>query len=293
MDFKRLASYAVTLLLGLALGYFLTKGVNTKPTAINAVNLEKDNKNDERKSVDTTLLKPNQDTTSPSPEPSVDEEPVPPQPTNPSPNRASTSLTKPTLCYDQNDQQFRQDLLRYTQGLERDSIWYKQRKQGEPDLLEDCSGIFHRVKNHFASKCDAYQYPDVGTTRDTRALAAWFKKQENLIIVTNPAEQRNLIVPGTVMFFGISGEVYNNLNVERVLAPRPNHTIMHVGIVTDVEKDAEGNVARYTMFHGRSEGKVASSTYYHKLAPPRPGFPAFGNWDQQLVAMASLMTPKQ
>jgi hypothetical protein len=67
---------------------------------------------------------------------------------------------------------------------------------------------------------------------------------------------------------------------------------MHVGIVTDTELDNDGNVKRYTLFHGRSEEKIASSTYYHQLDPPKAGFPKLGNWNQQLVAMASLMTPK-
>lgn len=288
MKFKTLASYAATLLIGLALGFLLARNVDSKVKSPVAEVIQEEN--EQTSEADTTTVQPEVvDTTLSSPDPAREEDAS----TSPTTKKDVASLIEPTLCYDQNDKQFRQDLLVFTQGLERDSIWYKQRKQGEPDLLEDCSGIFHRVKNYFASKCDAYQYPDVSTTRDTRALAAWFHKQENLVIVKDPAQQRNLIKPGTVMFFGISDKVYNNLSVERVLAPRPQHVIMHVGIVTDTELDNEGNVKRYTLFHGRSNGKIASSTYYHQLDPPKAGFPKLGNWNQQLVAMASLMTPKR
>jgi len=292
MKSKTLASYAATLLIGLALGFLLARSVGPKvKSPVTEVIQEK---NEPTNKADTTTVRSEVDTTLSSPGSAREEELAQQSAsTSTTTKKDAASLIQPTLCYDQNDKQFRQDLLVFTQGLERDSIWYKQRKQGEPDLLEDCSGIFHRVKNYFASKCDAYQYPDVSTTRDTRALAAWFHEQENLVIIKDPAQQRNLIKPGTVMFFGISEKVYNDLSVERVLAPRPQHVIMHVGIVTDTELDNDGNVKRYTMFHGRSEGKVASSTYYHQLDPPKAGFPKFGNWNQQLVAMASLMTPKR
>lgn len=292
MKVKTLASYVLMLLIGLVLGFLLTKNIGSKVKSPVAEATQEENK--QTSQADTTTVQPEVDTTSSATDSGIEEESAPQSASASSTTKNDgASLIQPTLCYDQNDKQFRQDLLVFTQRLESDSIWYKQRKEGEPDLLEDCSGIFHRVKNYFASKCDAYQYPDVSTTRDTRALAAWFHKQENLVIVKDPAQQRNLIKPGTVMFFGISGKIYNDLGVERVLAPRPKHIIMHVGIVTDTELDDAGNVKRYTMFHGRSDGKIASSTYYHKLDPPRAGFPKLGNWNQQLVAMASLMTPKR
>lgn len=213
MKFKTLASYAATLLIGLALGFLLTRNVGPKVKSPVAEVIQEGDENKQTNQADTTSVQSLGDTTLSSPDPATAQQPAPTPPINPLPKKDATSLIEPTLCYDQNDKQFRQDLLVFTQGLERDSIWYKQRKQGEPDLLEDCSGIFHRVKNYFASKCEAYQYPDVSTTRDTRALAAWFHEHGNLVIVKDPAQQRNLIKPGTVLFFGISGKVYNDLNV--------------------------------------------------------------------------------
>lgn len=200
-----------------------------------------------------------------------------------------TTLPSSDLCYKPGSDELKQTLLIYTQQLERDSLWYNNR---EPEKLMDCSGIFHRVSQFISTRCDAYQYPDIGSTRDTRALAGWFYDNDNLIIIHDAAKQRNLIKPGAVMFFGKSGQSYNNLTIERLKTPIPNHVIMHVGVVTDVKKDVNGNVINYTMFHGRQPGKIASSTYYHKLEPPRAGFPPLGNWNQQLVAVANLMTPK-
>ena len=202
---------------------------------------------------------------------------------------AKSALPSTDLCFKPGSDELKNVLLAYTQQLERDSLWYNNK---EPEKLLDCSGIFHRISKFISDKCDAYDYPDVGSTRDTRALAGWYYENKNLVIIHDAAEQRNLIKPGTVMFFGKSGQVYNNLTIERLKTPIPNHVIMHVGVVTDVKKDENGNVVNYTMFHGRRPGKTASSTYYHKLEPPRAGFPPLGNWNQQLVAVANIMTPK-
>jgi hypothetical protein len=55
----------------------------------------------------------------------------------------------------------------------------------------------------------------------------------------------------------------------------------------------QGNVVSYEMFHGRSAGKIAQRTTYHDLRPKRKELPPFGNWNQQLVGIAYVVTPKK
>ncbi len=170
----------------------------------------------------------------------------------------------------------------YAQKLEEDSIYYNH----DPEKLSDASGIVHRVLNYLNSISDQTKKPDVNEARSTLALAEWYNKEGLLTVINNPMAQKNLIRPGTIMFYGKSGQVYNDLSIERLLTPKPNHVIMHVGIVTDMVLDENGKVISYTLFHGRRPGKIANRTYYHTLEPPRRGYPIFGNWNQQWVAAA-------
>jgi len=198
-----------------------------------------------------------------------------------------STLPSDKLCFADDDQLSLQ-LSLFAEKLERDSLWYNNR---EPAKLQDCSGIFHRVVQFVQSKCDSYTYPTPGSARDSRSVAAWYKEQNNLVIIKNPKEQRNLIRPGAVMFFGKSGQVYNNLTAAQVTAGYPDGIVQHIGVVTEVETDDAGNVTGYTMFHGRRPGVTAQRSYYHQLQPPRLGYPILGNWNQQWVGVAYIMTP--
>lgn len=294
MDLKRIILYVVLLVAGLGLGYAVGTG---KPR--NGPPKEANNKTSEKSDVvqdtstappaDTTSISMDQPDTDPLEDPTGSNVPNGEDILIADTGKAVSELPSSDLCFKPGSDELRNTLLAYTQKLERDSLWYNNT---QPEKLLDCSGIFHRVSKFISGKCDAYAYPDVGSTRDTRALAGWYYDNKNLVIIHDAAKQRNLIKPGTVMFFGKSGQVYNDLTIERLKTPIPNHVIMHVGVVTDVKKDANGDVINYTMFHGRRPGKIASSTYYHKLEPPRAGFPPLGNWNQQLVAVANIMTPE-
>lgn len=296
MDLKRIILYVVLLVAGLGLGYAVgtakprngpIKEASTKTTSPNKLDTAQDNSTLSPTDtgsvvVDTSAVNPTEtpdDTDIPNGEDILIAD---------TGENAVTELPSSDLCFKPGSDELRNTLLTYTQELERASLMYDT----IPSKLLDCSGIFHRVSKFVSEKCDAYAYPDVSSTRDTRALAGWYYDNDNLVIIHDAAKQRNLIKPGAVLFFGKSGKHYNNLNIERLKKPIPNNVIMHVGVVTDVKKDANGDVINYTMFHGRRPGKIASSTYYHKLEPPRAGFPPLGNWNQQLVAVANIMTPK-
>ena len=138
--------------------------------------------------------------------------------------------------------------------------------------LSDCSGITHRVLGGIEARCpDAVVVPPVEEARSSRQLARWYADQSMLVALPSLAEVDAWLVPGAVVFYG-----------------RPHHRglvvdeIQHVAVVTEVERDEAGRVARYTLFEGRKPGTVASFTHAHA----RGSSPPLGNGDEPLVALA-------
>lgn len=171
------------------------------------------------------------------------------------------------------------------------------------DLLQDCSGIYHQMKDSLQSRLPAlkegaeYQYPSSKTTRNTRQIADWFNKRGNLHIVQDPMASRNYIRPGSVMFYSKSGKKYTNIDIDMLTDRANNYTsngaIMHIATVTNVKTDAEGNVLEYTIMHGRRPGRHAKRTGSKEVQSTNtPGLPKFGHWTQQWVAVANITTPK-
>jgi len=116
---------------------------------------------------------------------------------------------------------------------------------------------------------------------------------------------RNLIRPGSVMFYGRTDEQYRNLDIGLLSnADVYQHDraankgkIYHVAVVTNVIRDDGGNVKRYTIMHGRNSRYFASRTDGNYDGPGGYGkafakFP-FGNWNQHWVAVANIETPIQ
>lgn len=181
------------------------------------------------------------------------------------------------------------ELSFFAEKLEKQKIMYTQTPA---DALADCSGIFYRITEFVATTCQNYQYPDPKTTRDSRAIARWFHDHNNLVLINDPKASRNLIRPGSVMFFGHSGERYDNVTLDKIAGTgQQRGVINHVGVVTEVKRDDAGNVIGYVMMHGRRKGVAAERTHYHQLDPPRFGYPVLGNWEQQWLAVANIMTP--
>ncbi len=181
------------------------------------------------------------------------------------------------------------NLTLFSEKLESMNLEYDNQ---DPSRLQDCSGIFHRIVQHVAKSCDQYKYPDYKKTRASRALAKWYHDNGNLVIVEDPMKSRNLIKPGSVLFFGGSGKNYQNMTIDQLCCAAPKGIIEHIGTVTEVTRDDQGNIEGYVMMHGRRPGKAAERSHYHNINPPRIGFPVLGNWEQQWVAVANIMTPK-
>lgn len=222
-------------------------------------------------------------------EPKVDEKPAV-KPVNPAiPVVNPGNLPTSTLCY-KDDAELSLALTLKSERMEKDSLMYDSKN---PSRLQDCSGIFHQLTQFVASTCTQYDYPTPKKARDSRSIARWFHEKGNLLIIEDPEASRNLIRPGSVMFFGRSGQRYKDMNIDLIAGINPRGVITHIGMVTEVKKDENGDVIGYVMMHGRRQGVTAQRSHYHNIKPPRLGYPVLGNWNQQWVAIAYSMTPKQ
>lgn len=274
-------SYALILLLGGVLGFLIGRGTASKSTT--EVELPK--------SPIETLDK---DNTS---------KPIPPEVENTIEvvNRATEDpledeeIHKPIKPLEVNAECFVEEkdlsmvLTLYAEKLEKDSVWYSSKN---PDALRDCSGIFFRMLKEVERNCDQYEYPDHKKTRSSRAIARWYNSKNNLSLVHNPMDSKELIEAGSVLFFGGSGKKYANISMDLLANKEGGGEISHMGVVTEVKRDAEGNVIGYVMMHGHRKGKIAHRTHYHGIAPPQLNYPILGNWNQQWVAIANIMTAK-
>lgn len=177
----------------------------------------------------------------------------------------------------------KQHLEAFASDIEARKIYYNSQD------LSDCSGMFLRVCNSLKNKCNNYDFPDPAKVRDTRLLGRWFYERGNLKLIENAKANGNLIRPGAVMFYGHGNRKYTNLTIDKIAA---RDGIEHIGVVTAVDKDENGVVTGYTLFHGRSTGKIASRSTHHKLKPSRSNLPSYGNWNQQWLAVGYILTPK-
>lgn len=158
----------------------------------------------------------------------------------------------------------------------------------EPKAKADCSGIFHRVLEHFKGICPEAKLPKFKQARDSRSLAAWYKKNGNLKIVRNPAAEADLIQPGAVVFYGY-GRRRNHYDFQKMnmdtLTLRGTG-INHIAIVTSVNR-VDGDLISYEMFHGRTDNKPSAITKSYKVTSYDKALPMYGNHAEPWLAVAS------
>ncbi len=154
--------------------------------------------------------------------------------------------------------------------------------------FKDCSGMFLRLCESLGEKsCKGYKYPD-RAFHDTRALAGWYHENGNLTLIKDAENSDHLIQPGMVMFYGYGDRpIPENFTVADLSAPYPNGLIEHVGTVTKVEKDENGKVTDYYIYHGRSGTKPAART---RISAGQN--PVYSNWGQPWLAIGFIMTPE-
>lgn len=181
-----------------------------------------------------------------------------------------------------------------------------QKLKYDRTIGQDCSGIYHRIKDSIQARFPAlardYQFPQFNTDRNTRQIAHWYHKNGNLHFVQDALADQNRLRPGSVLFFGRTDEKYDkvdidllsNANVFQHDATAGKGKIYHIAVVTAVRDD--NGKKRVTIMHGRNKKHAASRTEVNYDGPGGfkkkfAQFP-FGNWNQQLVAIANIATPK-
>lgn len=137
--------------------------------------------------------------------------------------------------------------------------------------LSDCSGMAHRMLNQLANRCDNVVKPTIHQARSSAAIAMWYEGKGRLKRVKTLEDADSTLAPGMLAFYGSPGSRSKALN-----------TVHHVGTVLSVERDEQGRVLSYRLFHGRSQGIPANITEHHT----RDRSPALGNGREPLVALA-------
>ncbi len=157
--------------------------------------------------------------------------------------------------------------------------------------LTDCSGMFHKMVQKIKTTCPNALLPTISEARTTRLIAQWYHDNGNLEIIRDAASKGDLIRPGAVLFFGygLRRNSYDYENLDMATLTTQGIGIVHISVVTSVTKE-NGKVVSYEMFHGRNPSKPSGITS-SKLKPYRDDLPAYGNWDQPLLAVANIITP--
>ncbi len=133
----------------------------------------------------------------------------------------------------------------------------------------DCSGIFYKSLEQFKSaNCPKSTIPKITQYRSSDDFAFYLSKQNRLHTTLSVGYDDWLRI-GTVLFYGYSKKRVN-----------------HVALVTAVNKNAQGIIESYSIFHGRKPG-IASSVSKVKLrATSSSPAKALALWDQQVLAYA-------
>ncbi len=227
-------------------------------------------------------------TAQPAPETPAEGTPVEPEP-DPAPEAPSGSLGTRSVSEDK----LTTVLETVSREMEEKNLAYVI------ELGQDCSGIYHQIKDSVQARIPAlrdptkYIYPPFRPDRDSRQIAHWYHRHNNLHIVRDALADANKIRPGSVMFYGQTDVKYDNPTIEQLITRGKG--IMHVAVVTSIETDDAGNLTAYTIMHGRNTKWPASRTGGNCDCPKKglhrqhEKYP-FGNWNQPWVAMANIET---
>jgi hypothetical protein len=182
----------------------------------------------------------------------------------------------------------------------------------------DCSGNFLRLSSYVAERCPELNgrlaatkgvrdfvhgdnntaRPATAVARTTRDIARWYAENDSFIPVyydqdsdeqLTLAKYRDHIKPGTVLWFA-----REKPNPSAGMAPLFASQINHMGTVISVERDENGELLSYNMYHGRNENKVATVTKDHywdwpdKFTSGGKQYPPLGYWTQYLVGIAPI-----
>jgi len=160
------------------------------------------------------------------------------------------------------------------------------------DRTTQCSGIFQRVLNSVRRDCpEAVGKTPPANQVDSRGQGKWYYKKKALTLIKDPIAQAELIRPGAVMFYGkLSQDFYNTNPVEKLWDKETG--IRHVGVVVDVERNEDGEIESYSLFHGRTSGTtsgISNADNYMHRREAKSNAPSFGNGPDPWVGVAAMV----
>lgn len=202
-----------------------------------------------------------------------------------------------------------------TQRMVSQQIPYSQVPSDE---WRDCSGNFLRLSSYLAEACPELNgslaatqgitdykagannvaEPAEAVARTTRDIARWYSENGRFTPIyydkgfdekSALEKYRTLIRPGAVLWFS-----HEKPTSSAGLEPLFGYEINHMGTVVSVARDNSGEVVSYEMYHGRSEGKVATITKDHFWNWPKKylhngyTYPPLGYWGQYLVGIGTI-----
>ena len=197
-------------------------------------------------------------------------------------DRPEDASTKGNTCL-HDGEPLEQVLNAYAAGVEAEpEKWMYSNKASD---FRDCSGMFIRLCEELEEQfCENFEFPG-RKFHSTRDLAAWYAKYGDLKLISNAQSNQDLIAVGQVMFYGRANKnAPRRLKLDDLIAPYPKGLLAHMGVVVAVDKEEDGSLISYTLYHGRSSGKPASRSIIRTKQNPD-----FGNWGQPWLAVASIL----
>lgn len=151
--------------------------------------------------------------------------------------------------------------------------------------FKDCSGMFIRLSEELDKQfCENYEFPD-RKFHSTRDLATWYARYGELELIRDAQSNQELIQVGQVMFYGKANKrIPKRFKLDDLTAPYPKGLLAHMGVVVAVNREEDGTLISYTLYHGRSSGKPASRSIIRTKQNPD-----FGNWGQPWLAVAPIL----
>ncbi|MFK7997215.1 MAG: hypothetical protein AB8B87_23995 [Granulosicoccus sp.] len=203
--------------------------------------------------------------------------------------------------------------------MDNQTIKYAQSPNSE---WRDCSGNFLRLSSHIAEQCDVElvaprgvrKYVDGGdnerpgraAARTTRGIAKWYDEQGKFVPVFYDGTVdlteapgaliaiRNKIKTGSVLWFSFEKPLAEIK--KEGLFKEVGGLINHMATVTSVEKDDNGDVIAWYMYHGINGKKNNDITPQWWTYPTVFGdkkYPPGGYWGQRLVGFAESIVPDE
>ncbi|ASJ73999.1 hypothetical protein [Granulosicoccus antarcticus] len=185
----------------------------------------------------------------------------------------------------------------------------------------DCSGNFLRLSSYVADMCEVdlvappgikeyvqggnNQRPGVAEARTTRGIAKWYDEKGMFVPIFYDGKKlteapdallaiRENLKPGAVLWF--SSKQPLAAKKKEGLYKEAGGYIGHMATITSVEKNSDGLVTGWKMYHGQNERKNNGITEHWWDWPSAytskgQAYPPGGYWNQRIVGFSQSLVP--